>query len=172
MGTFKTVKTFYAPVSLIPGIADEIKNVLSGEGYEVKHESLIGGGYDVSVTKGGLFKAAVGMKTALKIDIHPQGNAIYMEAGVGIFGQQAIPTIISMFFLWPVLLTQLWGMIQQSQLDERVIAIAEAYITGKQSANSVSESANVTGQSGKFCPVCGYPQPATANFCGNCGAKQ
>jgi hypothetical protein len=169
MGIFKTVKTMNAPAALIPGIADEIKNVLSGEGYEVKTDSLIGGGCDISVTKGDLFKAALGMKTALKIDIHSQSNGIYMEAGVGIFGQQAIPTVISMFFLWPVLLTQIWGMIQQSQLDGRVIAIAEIYIAGKQGTYSSSVDAN--GQTGKFCTSCGQPQAAMVNFCGNCGAR-
>jgi hypothetical protein len=167
MGTFKTTKTLYAPASLIPGIANEIDTVLSDEGYEVNSESLIGGGYDISITKGNIFKAALGMKTALKVDIQPQNNSIYIEAGVGIFGQQVIPTIISYFFLWPVLLTQIWGMVKQSKLDDRAIAIAEDYIARNQ-GNFVGVTATAGG---KFCTSCGKSQSAEAHFCGNCGNK-
>jgi hypothetical protein len=55
-------------------------------------------------------------------------KSIAFEAGVGIFGQQAIPTIISMFFFWPVLLTQIWGLIQQSNLDDKAAEIVEKVI--------------------------------------------
>ncbi|GHT28811.1 hypothetical protein AGMMS49574_03870 [Bacteroidia bacterium] len=168
MGTFKSVKTFYAPVSMIPGIADEITTVLSGEGYEVKSDRLIGGGYDISIRKGDVFKAVLGMKTALKVDIHPTGNSIYIEASVGIFGQQAIPTVISMFFLWPVLLTQIWGLIQQSKLDDRVIDIAEVYISRNQSG-SVDSLTNAS--SGKFCTSCGKRLANDALFCSGCGNR-
>jgi hypothetical protein len=30
---------------------------------------------------------------------------MYIEAGIGIFGQQAIPTLITMFVAWPVIIT-------------------------------------------------------------------
>jgi hypothetical protein len=168
MGTFKSVKTFYVPVSMIPGIVDEIAAVLSGEGYEVKSDSLIGGGYDISIRKGNAFKAVLGMKTALKVDIHPQGNTVYLETSVGIFGQQAIPTIISMFFLWPVLLTQIWGLVQQSELDNHVIDIAEIYIARNQSG-SASSLAN--GSAGKFCTSCGKRLESDALFCSGCGNR-
>lgn len=170
MGAFKSSQTFHAPVSLIPGIADEIGVVFSGEGYEVNTNALMGGRYDISITKGNLFKAVLGMKTALKVDIHPQGNAIHIEAGVGIFGQQAIPTVISMFVTWPVLITQIWGMVQQAKLDDRVIAIAGDYIARK-SQEPGSPASTGTASAGTFCTSCGKAQPVEANFCGNCGVK-
>ena len=52
--------------------------------------------HDISITKGGLFKAVLGMKTALKVTLLPQGTEVSFEAGVGIWKQQAVPTIISM----------------------------------------------------------------------------
>jgi hypothetical protein len=129
MGAFKSTKILNAAESQIPGIASEIEKVLKAEGYQVETTS-VAKTYNISVTKGGLFKAVLGMKTSLNVNICPQGgaNAIFIEAGVGIFKQQAIPTIISMFFLWPVLVTQIWGMIQQSKLDKHVINIAENYL--------------------------------------------
>ncbi len=98
MGTFSTKKTLYGPQSLIPQIAERIQEEFQNEGYTVKAEPLSGRGYDLSITKGGMFKAVLGMKTALKVTLLPQGANILFEAGVGIWGQQAIPTVISMLF--------------------------------------------------------------------------
>ena len=67
MGTFSTKKTLYGPQSLIPQIAERIQEEFQNEGYTVKAEPLIGRGYDLSITKGGMFKAVLGMKTALKV---------------------------------------------------------------------------------------------------------
>lgn len=98
MAAFNTNKTLNGSVSLIPEIANRIENDFIREGYEVQKIALSSGGYDISITKGGLFKAVLGMKTALKVTLLPQGGNIYFEAGVGIWGQQAIPTVISMLF--------------------------------------------------------------------------
>lgn len=166
MGTFRSSKTLFAGPAMIPGIAAEIVSSFTREGYEVESQELISGGYDISITKGGIFKAVLGMKSALKIDIKPQSGNIFIEAGVGIFGQQAIPTVISMFFLWPILLTQIWGMVQQSRLDEKAISIAEDYIARN---HHVQTSAQY--QSGKFCTACGSAQLSEAKFCNSCGTK-
>ncbi|MGN0187981.1 MAG: zinc ribbon domain-containing protein, partial [Candidatus Cryptobacteroides sp.] len=93
MGTFNTKKTLYGPASVIPEIASAIRDDFSKDGYEVSMDALSSGGYDISITKGGIFKAVLGMKTALKVTILPQDGRIRFEAGVGIFGQQAIPTV-------------------------------------------------------------------------------
>ncbi|MBP3588990.1 MAG: zinc ribbon domain-containing protein, partial [Muribaculaceae bacterium] len=128
MGAFNTKAVLNGNHSLIPAIADRICREFAAEGYEINREDLISGGVDISVTKGGFFKAVLGMKTALKITLVPQDNAIDFEAGVGIFGQQAIPTVIMLFFAWPVLLTQIWGLVQQSSLDDKALAAAQAVI--------------------------------------------
>ena len=38
---------------------------------------LISGGYDISITKGNMFKAVLGMKTALKVHIYPANEQIW-----------------------------------------------------------------------------------------------
>ena len=121
MATFSTKKILYASSSLIPTIADRIREEFQNDGYEVAMDALSSGGYDISITKGGIFKAVLGMKTALKVTLLPQDNNIHFEAGVGIWGQQAIPTVISMLFFWPVLITQIWGMVEQSKLDDKAL---------------------------------------------------
>lgn len=124
MSTFCTKTVIYGSPSLIPQIAEHIQKDFEKDGFEVSKDTLCTGGCDISISKGSLFKAVIGMKTALKVTLLPQGDSISFEAGVGIWGQQAIPTIISMLFFWPVLLTQLWGLVKQSQLDDRALAVA------------------------------------------------
>ena len=165
MGTFSTKKILYGSTSLIPTIANRIQEEFQRDGYEVAMDALSSGGYDISITKGGLFKAVLGMKTALKVTLLPQGSSIHFEAGVGIWGQQAIPTVISMLFFWPVLLTQIWGMVEQSKLDDKALEIAKDVIY--MNSNSGATSAGPSGS--KFCTNCGTQNPASANFCSGCG---
>ena len=48
-----------------------------------------------------------------------------VKTGVGIFAQQAVPTVITMLVLWPVLLAQIWGMIKQAKLDTHVMEVLQ-----------------------------------------------
>lgn len=170
MGTFNTKLILRGNPSLIPAIAERICQEFEDEGYEVKHENLISGGSDISVTKGGIFKAALGMKTALKITLIPQEDAISFEAGVGIFGQQVIPTVIMWFFAWPVLLTQIWGLVQQSKLDDKALAAARAVIRENSGSSFCTTASHATGSAAaKFCTSCGTKVPENARFCPNCG---
>lgn len=161
MGTFNTKKILYGSPSLIPTIANRIQEQFQNDEYEVVMDALSSGGYDISITKGGFFKAILGMKTALKITLLPQGDNIHFDAGVGIFGKQIIPTLIMWYVAWPVLLTQIWGMIQQSKLDDEALRIAEDVVN--MNNNYSTTSANSNGS--KFCPYCGTENPADAKFC-------
>ena len=168
MAAFSKKKILYGSPSLISDIANRIMEEFRKEGYEVSMDALSSGGYDISITKGGIFKAVLGMKTALKVTLLPQGNNIHFEAGVGILGQQAIPTIISMLYFWPVLITQIWGMVEQSKLDDKALEIAQDVICMN---NHVGSSHSDNNVGGKFCTNCGASVPAEAKFCPECGAK-
>ena len=183
MGAFNTKTILNGNPAFIPAIADRICQVFSADGYEINRDNLMSGGVDISVTKGGVFKAMVGMKTALKITLIPQNNCISFEAGVGIFGQQALPTVISMLFFWPVLLTQIWGLIQQSDLDDKALAAAQAVISENCGGSNYGSSYGtvpppVPGSitpadavSSKFCTNCGTKVAGNAHFCPNCGSS-
>ena len=88
-----------------------------------------------------------------------------LGAGVGIWGQQAIPTVISMLFFWPVLITQIWGMVEQSKLDDKALDIARDVIY---MSNAKSAGSNA-GSNHKFCTNCGTENSETAKFCNECG---
>lgn len=173
MGTFSTKTILNGNPSLIPEIADRICQVFALDGYEINRENLLSGGIDISVTKGGFFKAVLGMKTALKITLVPEHNSIKFEAGVGIFGQQAIPTVIMLFFAWPVLITQIWGMVQQSNLDDKALAAAQSVINehgGNTYAGFRTATPPPVPGASKFCTKCGAKLPENAKFCSSCGS--
>ncbi len=169
MGTFKSSKIINGSPTLIPQAGRDVMNYFLAEGYDVIGDSLISGGYDISVSKGNMFKAVLGMNTALKILIRPQTGQIAIEAGVGIFGQQALPTVLSMLFFWPVLVTQIWGIVQQSKLDEKAIEIAEDSVL--QDGKKTTCSPTSQQQNSKFCTQCGTENMEGAKFCRECGAK-
>ncbi len=169
MGLFKSEKTFFGPISLLPEIAGSIEFQLKREGYEVQCFEQVSGGYDISITKGGAFKALLGMKSALKVKIEPhRGNKIYVEASVGIFGQQAIPTAITLLVAWPVIIAQVWGLVKQSKLDNEVMAIVEACVR-KYKMTTASGSLIIGGE--KVCTGCGRKHNLSKNFCSSCGHR-
>lgn len=165
MATFSTQKILYGSPSLIPTIANNLQSKFQTDGYDVTLDALSSGGYDISITKGNMFKAILGMKTALKITLLPQGGNIHFEAGVGIFGKQIIPTLIMWYVAWPVLLTQIWGLIQQSKLDDEALCIAEDVVY----RDNGNGEASVEPVGSQFCTSCGTKNAESANFCSGCG---
>lgn len=125
MGAFSTKKTLYGDTARIPQVAEKIRQAFVNEGYEVRVEEPATG-EKIFISKGGLFKAALGLRTALEITMKSDkaGN-IAFEAGISVVKQQLIPTLITMFVFSPVVIAQVWGMVKQSKLDERALAIAE-----------------------------------------------
>ena len=128
---FRSSKEISGDILLIPCIAEQIMKEFREDGYDADCIQD-GDHYDISLSNGGLVKSAVGLKTALKINLYPQEGKIHIDAGVGIFGQQAIPSAISAIVAWPVVATQIWGIVKQSKLDDRAVSIAEKVVaTGK-----------------------------------------
>ena len=125
MGAFTTKKTLYGNASQIPAVAEQIRQAFAADGYEVRIDNPADG-QEIYITKGGFVKAALGLRSALKVSMKPtrDGN-INFEAGVSIFKQQFVPTVITMCFFSPVVIAQIWGMIKQSKLDEKAVLVAE-----------------------------------------------
>ena len=179
MATYSKKKLLAAHPSQINAIAEAIQNDFVRDGFDVKVDTLMSGGKDISITKGNLFKAVLGMRSALKVTLIPQTDGVLFDANVGIYGQQAIPTVISMFFFWPVLITQIWGLVEQSSLDDRALALAEQAIAGGRTSSFASSSSSATGSSFastsstpyKFCTNCGTKTDGASKFCPECGAK-
>lgn len=130
MGTINKTRMFNTSPNAIEAVVSDIKETLRTEGYEVDALSLFSGGFDISITKGGVFKSIIGMKTALKVVIGLVSNGFVAEASVGIFGQQLIPSVISLLVFWPVIITQISGLVQQAQLGNHIFDIIQHSVNG------------------------------------------
>jgi len=125
MGTFSSSKTVPYHVEDLSPVAQEVMAHFESQDYEVTETHIPTGGTQVSIRRGGTFKAIIGMKTALNIKIEPVANGTTVDAGVGIFGQQAIPTAITLLVFWPVVIAQVWNMAQEANLDEEALGVTE-----------------------------------------------
>ena len=107
MGAFKSKKIIYGDPSRIPYIAEEIRKSFMSEGFEVRIVDP-NRGNEIYITKGGLFKAALGLRSALKVVMKPnrEGN-IDFEAGISIVKQQFIPTLLTVCVFSPVVISAL-----------------------------------------------------------------
>ena len=125
MGTFNSSRTVPYIVEDLYPVAQDVMSHFEQQQFEVTETHIPTGGVQVSIRRGGTFKAIIGLKTALNIKIEPVANGTRVEAGVGIFGQQAIPTAISLLVFWPVVIAQVWNMAQEAKLDEEALRVAE-----------------------------------------------
>lgn len=73
MGLFKSTQLFYDVSGYADDVASSLMSTLRYDGYEVDGVKLPSGEWDISVKKGNLFKAVLGLQTALKILISPAG---------------------------------------------------------------------------------------------------
>src|SRR5438552_1735121 len=89
-------------------VAQDVMEHFRVQGYDVTGERTPNRGWHISIAKGAMFAAVVGMKTALNIEIETTATATLAKAGVGIFGRQVVPMLIARFIAWPVWLTQIW----------------------------------------------------------------
>jgi len=165
MGIFNTTRQFTLPQERLADVAGDVIEAIRAQGYDVEGKALLGGGWDISIGKGGMFKAVLGLQTALKLSLAIRGaDKVMAEASVGIFGQQAVPTILVMFVAWPVVLPQIWGLIQQSRLDDTVMGLIEESIQRR--------CPDAAGDVEPCCPTCHAALPSGARFCTSCGGKQ
>jgi hypothetical protein len=125
MAVFSSSQTFPYTVEDLDRVAQDVMRHFHQQDFEVTEVPVATGGVQVSIRKGGIFRAIVGMKTALNIKMEPVTNGTRVKAGVGVFGQQAIPTAITLLVFWPVILAQIWNMARESNLDEEALSVVE-----------------------------------------------
>lgn len=121
MGILKSSTLYYHTAAYTDSMANRLMQTLRYDEYEVDGVKLPSGEWDISVKKGNLFKAVLGLETALKIKVSNITPHVCVTTDVGIFGQQAIPTALTICVWWPFAITQIWGLIKQHKLDKYVM---------------------------------------------------
>jgi len=173
MGVFKSERRFWTQLIDLAPVAEHLAGHFRGKGYEVLAQQTGVGAWDIDITRSGAFRTISGMRTALKVRLEPDSGGVMARAGIGILGQQALPTVVSMLVFWPILVTQIWGAVQASKLDDEALATVEAGIAlaeGGGSAPAYAPGPAVPAQGGpSFCGQCGSPA-GSGRFCTNCGS--
>lgn len=169
---FTTEKILEGSPRYIGALAEHIVTTFSNDGYEAELEELDMGSYEVSLReKGNMFKSIAGMKSALKVTMKPQDGQIYIKAGIGIFGKQALTVAVAALMWWPLLVTQVWALVKQSKLDDRVVEAVELelYRLKKIDDNMYDLDLSETLVR-RFCVNCGT-ELGEGRFCPNCGTE-
>jgi hypothetical protein len=166
MGVFHSSQYFPLVAADLGPVAQEVMEHFRHQDYETSGAPTMSGGWHISLHKGGLFKAVLGMKTALNIEIEPSGAGTQVKAGVGIFGAQAVPSMITLFVAWPVVLTQIWGLVQNAKLDHEAMRCVEESLR-----SHAGPAVAVSAALGRFCTHCGATVSGAAKFCAECGTK-
>ncbi len=184
---FSSTRIIPFTVADLTPVANDVMEHFRVQGYEVTGERTPKRGWHVSITKGTIFHAVLGMKTALNVELETTATATLAKAGIGIFGRQVIPLLIARFVFWPVWLTQIWGLVQQARLDDEALETVERSVHAH--ATRVTEVTGATGAADAaeqgtdgaaqrpaaertvFCTACGAQLPAGAQFCPECGAR-
>jgi len=163
---FSSTRIFNVSPNLIQPIAEDVAKQLIAEGYDVQVEPSLGNDVHISLSKGGMFKKVLGLQTALNVMLSDQGDSVKAEATVGIFKQQAIPTMIMLFITWPVIVTQIVGLIKQSKLDDHIMELIDSAISQLGTKATLKKVA----KNGAYCPNCGA-RVSGGKFCSECGDK-
>src|SRR5918992_1832801 len=109
MGTFSSSHTVPYTVEDLYPVAQDVMSHFEQQQFEVTETHIPTGGVQVSIRRGGTFKAIIGLKTALNIKIEPQANGTNVEAGGGGFRRPTIPTAITLLGFWAGAVAPAWG---------------------------------------------------------------
>lgn len=122
---FSTRRMIPIVVDDLGPVGEDLMQYFRIQEYTVSGVRLPSGGWYISMHKGDWFRAVLGLKTALNITIDRVAGGTFVKAGIGIFELQVLPTIITVFVFAPVILAQIWGIIQQEKLDEEAVRYVE-----------------------------------------------
>ena len=166
MSAFKKEQFVAVLAKDLPSVGQEIAQHFQQQGFAVDVEPSVVGATVVSLHKPGIFRAVLGLKTALKINLEPVNGGTMVRAEIGMWGHQIAPTAIMLLVAWPVMLTQIWGLVQQSKLDDEAVRIASESLH-RIAGNPVVGTA--IPSTAKHCIDCGQILPEVGKFCPSCG---
>ncbi len=173
MGLYESSRSFPFVIQDLSIVVKDLSRHFELQDYEVKTIPSLTRGYDISLYKGGTFREICGTKTALKIEIYPEGLTTFAKASIGFFGLLTIPNLIATFFFTPMILGWLWTqVVKQQKLDEEALGVIAASLESHRSGRT-PDSGDDEGisreKTTKFCSACGIPLEGNPKFCHACG---
>jgi hypothetical protein len=184
MNPFKSEKIIPISVPDLAPVAQELQAHFEQRRYQVECQLVQPGVWEVGVTRGGMFKAAMGLKSSMKVQLKGVDGGTMVQARVGIFGKQAIPTMVTMLVLWQMIFLQAWTLIRESALDDEAVRVVQISLTRHQRAAGAdragADRAGPAEEAGdvrpparaadpRHCTGCGTGLDESARFCPQCG---
>lgn len=184
MNPFKSEKLIPISVPDLGPVAQEVKAHFEQRGYQVECQQASPGAWEIGITRGGMFKAAMGLKSAMKVRLEAVDAGTMVRARVGIFGKQVLPTMITMLVLWQMIFVQAWELIREAALDDEAVRVVEVSLTRHQRAAGASGAAGdevaadaeapdaeapAQAAAAAPCTGCGSDVDEPARFCPHCG---
>ncbi|MGB5634769.1 MAG: hypothetical protein WBM44_25045 [Waterburya sp.] len=120
-------RKFYAPHLNIDSLINALKDWYSSQKYTVQTLDVHGGGVLIQAKRGG-WRNAVGMSSALNVELCQQDTNLTVKIGAGKWADKAIVGTVSMFVLWPLAVTSAWGAWKQSQLPKRTFEFIQQFV--------------------------------------------
>jgi len=108
-------------------VAADVGDHFNKQGYSIS-VLPVAAGQQISLHKGGTLAMITGTQLDLRVMLTSTAAGTCVECGVGIIGQQAIATAVSLLLFSPLIIVQLWGLAQQSGVDDQAISVAAASI--------------------------------------------
>jgi hypothetical protein len=182
MGVFKSEQFIPIIVPQLGPVADHLVTHFRAQSFTVVAANDAGV-WDISITKGGMFKAVAGLKTALKIELKAFDNGTSVKAGIGVFGRRAAPALVVGLIYWPALIGQVWGLVRQAGLDNEAIGVVEAELRRLTRLGHATEIEGVEGPpptadrprdkkpSRKIAAAAAVAPAQTTGFCTGCGNR-
>ena len=113
------MNTFNIPIEESKKIIDSLKSYLSSNNYIVqeflKHDGII-----LQIKKGGGFKTALGLSTALNVNIEQTEGYFTISFSDSKWIDKAAVAGVSIFLLWPLLITSAVGAYRQAELPNKI----------------------------------------------------
>lgn len=97
-----------------------LRNWLEGENFETQLLHTESGETVVQAAKRGGWRNLIGQSTALNVIFDKKGDELHVTIGSGKWIDKAAVATVSMFVLWPLLVTSSIGAIKQMRLPGRV----------------------------------------------------
>ena len=169
---FSSSKAVPLTLKSLEPVAKDVEEHFRLRGFDTTREETPTDGYMISVAKGTMFHAVLGMRMALNVTLEASGTETMVNAGVGLFGRQVVPVLVARFVFWPIWLTQAWGLVQQASLDDEAIDCAERSIRRRATTVTDVDGGEPAGESARHCTECGARLPRSARFCPACGGEQ
>jgi hypothetical protein len=169
VGVFKSERRIFVELSDLEPVANHLVEHFRVKGYEVTAQQSTAGAWDIDITRTGEFRAISGLRTALKVRLEPEPGSVLVRAGVGILGQQAAASMLSVFVFPPLIYAQIWGAVQSAKIDNEALAVVEEAAAGLRAGSASAGAIGVGGGRGGFCGECGTARTG-GRFCTGCGA--